>query len=75
MPRGLVDGLSDYASILPSRMSTEARLRLQMQSDALRPRTSAEADDEEEEPTVRTDLYDAETIQEAVAFLRLDVRY
>ena len=59
-------------AIIPSTRdpaSVEARLRLQMQKDALRPLA-----EDDSEPIASVDLYPSETIQEAVDFLQLSVR-
>jgi hypothetical protein len=73
-PEGLLDALSEHTSIaiIPSTRdptSVEARLRLQMQRDALRPLA-----EDDSEPIAGVSLYPSETIQEAVEFLQLSVR-
>jgi len=80
-----MDALTEHASIgdFPAVMqpdqptSVEARVRLQMQSDALQPLpTSADEEEEQEGEAVvtRTDLYSSETIEETAKFLQLNVR-
>lgn len=82
-PEGLLDALDDpalVASIQRQRAdhSIEGRLRAKMQADALRPLKSslddvdAAADDEKAE--ARSSPYSEEELEEALQFLRLNVR-
>jgi len=79
-----MDALTEHPSIgdFPAVMqpdqptSVEARVRLQMQSDALQPLPNSAEEEQEGEAAVvtRTDLYSSETIEETVKFLQLNVR-
>lgn len=54
--------------------SAQSRLRRQMQADALRPVTSGLDEDSLEGSHHVTEIFTSETIEEAIQFLRLNVR-
>lgn len=79
-PEGLMVALTEYSSRasenqeLSSDAATPSRLRLQMQADALRPIAGLDEDDVEESTPDDTEIFSSETIEEAIQFLRLNVR-
>jgi hypothetical protein len=80
-PEGLMDALDDHTSapmLLLSQHDNkntdiESRLRQQMQADALRPMSSG-MDDDPGKAALPTHDWSSDTIQEAIQYLRLNVR-
>jgi len=79
-PEGLMAAITDRSfgtlsnQIGHADESAQSRLRRQMQADALRPVTSGLGEDDSEESHQVKEIFTPETIEEAIQFLRLNVR-
>lgn len=78
-PNGLMEALTDRAIPVASerglsRGVVQARLRVQMKADALRPLNTALDEDPPPDELLAKEIFTPETVDEAAQFLRLNVR-